>query len=98
MQHPEEGTIHAWLDGELSADESAALEVHAGECADCAARVAEARGFIAASSRIVSALDGIPGDVIPEPLSEPLSLPKRRAWYASAQFRAAAAVMIVAGA
>jgi Putative zinc-finger len=92
MQHPEEGTIHAWLDGELSADEAAAVEAHLAECAECSAVVAEARGLIAASSRIVSALDIVPGGVIP------VAAPKRRAWYAGTQLRAAAAVIIVAGA
>ena len=28
MQHPEEGIIHAWLDGALSERESAELETH----------------------------------------------------------------------
>jgi len=92
MQHPDEGTIHAWIDGELSQEEAAALEAHLKECAECSALAAEARGLVAASSRIVSALDIIPGDVIPK------ALPKRRAWYASTQLRAAAAVVIVAGA
>ena len=92
MQHPDEGTIHAWIDGELSPEEAAALEAHLKECAECSALAAEARGLVAASSRIVSALDIVPGDVIPK------AQPKRRAWYASTQFRAAAAVVIVAGA
>ena len=92
MQHPDEGTIHAWLDGELSPEESAALEAHVAECSECSAMIAEARGLIAASSRIVSALDIIPGGVIPA------AAPKRRPWYASTQLRAAAAVLIVAGA
>ena len=26
MQHPDEGMIHTWLDGEFSAEEAAALE------------------------------------------------------------------------
>ncbi len=92
MQHPEEGVIHTWLDGELSTDEARALEVHIAECTDCSALVAEARGLIAASSRIVSALDTVPGDVIPA------AIPRKRAWYASTQLRAAAAVVFVAGA
>ena len=92
MQHPDEGTIHAWIDGELSQDEAAALEAHIAECTECSASVAEARGLVAASSRIVSALDIVPGGVIP-------AVPaRRRPWYASAQFRAAAAIAIVAGA
>ena len=92
MQHPDEGVIHTWLDGELPAGEASALEAHVAECAECAAAVAEARGLIAAASRIVSSLDIVPGDVIPA------TKLRRRAWYASTQLRAAAAVLVVAGA
>jgi hypothetical protein len=65
MPHLDEGTIHAWLDGALTPDESARAESHAAECATCAAAVAEARGLIAASSRILTALDDVPGQVVP---------------------------------
>lgn len=92
MRHPESGTIHAWLDGELDRGEAAALEMHVAECSECAGAVAEARGFIAASSRIVSALDSVPGDVIP------ISGPRKIAWHRRGQLRAAAAVLVVAGA
>ena len=92
MQHPDEGTIHAWIDGELSPDEAASLEAHLEECPECSALAAEARGLAAASSRIVSALDTVPGDVIPK------MAPRHRPWYASTQLRAAAAVVVVAGA
>ena len=60
MQHLDEGTIHAWLDGALDAEESARVEQHAGECGECAAAVAEARGLVAGASRILSALDQVP--------------------------------------
>jgi hypothetical protein len=92
MQHPDEGLIHTWLDGELSAEQAASLETHIAECAECSAKVAEARGLIAASSRIVSALDLVPSGVLPA------TAPGRRSWYRNTQLRAAAAVMIVAGA
>lgn len=92
MQHPDEGTIHAWIDGELSQEEATALEAHIAECGECSAAAAEARGLVAASSRIVSALDIVPGGVIPAARA------KRQPWYARAQFRAAAAIAIVAGA
>ena len=79
MEHLEEGEIHAWLDGQLSADRGAEIERHSAGCAECAARVAEARGFIAASSRILSALDDVPGDVIPAlPAAAPDDLAVRR--------------------
>src|SRR4051812_5723733 len=65
MQHLDEGTIHSWLDGALTAAEAAQVEGHVNECAQCQAAVAEARGFIAASSRILTALDNAPRGVIP---------------------------------
>ena len=65
MQHLDEGTIHAWLDGALPPLEAEQVAQHAVECATCAAAVAEARGIIAGSARIVSALDDVPGGVIP---------------------------------
>ena len=75
MQHLEEGTIHAWLDGELSAAEQAQAERHVAECAECAAAVAEARGMIAGASRIVSALDVVHGagggGVLPRQAAKP---------------------------
>ncbi|HEX8943199.1 MAG TPA: zf-HC2 domain-containing protein [Gemmatimonadaceae bacterium] len=67
MQHLDEGTIHAFLDGALAGDEAATVAAHVSECRDCAAMVAEARGIIAAAGNIVSALDGVRGGVIPAP-------------------------------
>ena len=92
MQHPDEGAIHAWLDGALSHEEGAAIETHASTCAECASAIAEARGLIAASSRIVSALDIVPAGVIP------VRTKVTRPWYSTTQLRAAAAVLFVAGA
>lgn len=80
MQHLEEGTIHAWLDGALPADEAAAVDAHARSCAECAAAVAEARGMIAGAARIVSALDIARGGVVP---SAPSISPPRPASGAS---------------
>lgn len=88
MQHLDEGTIHSWLDGALSADEAARVSAHAEVCPQCAAAVAEARGFIAASSRILTALDNVPGGVVPIDARA-----KPRNW---AAWRAAAAVLVVA--
>ena len=88
MQHLDEGTIHSWLDGALPPDEAARVEAHVSECAQCAAMAAEARGFIAASSRILTALDDAPRGVIPiQPIVRRRFGP---AW------RAAAAVLVVA--
>ena len=89
MQHPDEGTIHAWLDGALSAEEAAQVQAHVNECAQCQVVVAEARGFIAASSRILTALDNAPRGVIPATVTS-------RKVIAPWVWRIAATVMIVA--
>jgi len=67
MQHLDEGTIHAWLDDQLPPDEARAVEEHVAACGPCADAVAEARGLIAASSRILMSLDSVPRDVVPLP-------------------------------
>jgi anti-sigma factor RsiW len=87
MQHLDEGTIHSWLDGALSPAESASAEAHVAECPQCAAAVAEARGFIAASSRILTALDHAPRGVVPA--AAPIKRGNRAIW------RVAAAVVVV---
>jgi hypothetical protein len=88
MQHLDEGTIHSWLDGALSADEGARVEAHIKECPQCAAAVAEARGFIAGASRILTALDNAPRGVIPA------AAPKRRV--DPIVWRVAATLLVVA--
>jgi len=65
MTHYDEGTIHAWLDGALNDEETAAIERHVASCGECAARVTEARGLLAGASRILLALDDVPGGVVP---------------------------------
>jgi anti-sigma factor RsiW len=88
MQHLDEGTIHSWLDGALDTDEAARVEAHVNECAECATAVAEARGFIAASSRILTALDNAPRGVIPA------AAPRKR--FDPFLWRVAATVVVVA--
>ena len=65
MRHLEEGEIHAWLDGALDAEEGRRVESHAAACPVCADAVADARGLIAGASRVLLALDSVPGGVIP---------------------------------
>lgn len=103
MQHLDEGTIHTWLDGELSPEEAANVEAHAAQCVECRAHVAEARGLIAASTRILNALDDVPSNVIPpsaqtEAATSVPRVVRVQRWYDRTDIRAAAAVLLVAGA
>src|SRR2546423_718928 len=84
MTHYDEGTIHEWLDGALDAEQSRALEAHIATCPACAAMVAEARGLVAASSRILTALDDVPGNVVPKKVV-PLMKPPKRQWRGGAR-------------
>jgi hypothetical protein len=63
--HPDEGTIQAYVEGQLPAAELERVAAHVAACAECSDRVAETRGIVAAASRIVSALDDVPAHVIP---------------------------------
>ena len=78
MLHLDEGTVHAWLDGELSAEDAESAARHVATCAECQTLVAEARGLMAGASRIVSALDAGPAGVIPPAQPGPSS--SRRTW------------------
>src|SRR2546426_12174679 len=97
MQYLDEGMIHAWLDGELPPPDAEQIEAHARECAECAQRVAEARGLIAASTRILNSLDNVPSGVVPS-AATPIAPARTRRWYDRTDLRAAAAVLFVAGA
>src|SRR3954470_17132651 len=62
--HVDEGTIHAWLDGELDEAQAARIQAHIGRCGACAAHVAEARGLIAGATRVIGMLDDTPAPMI----------------------------------
>ena len=95
MQHLDEGTIHAWLDGALPTAEAREVEQHVAICSECAAVVAEARGLIAGASRIASSLDVVRGNVIPK---KPASGAGKSLWHSlhltPARAALAATVMI----
>jgi hypothetical protein len=91
MPRPDEGLIHAWLDGQLPPEEAARIEALAATDAEWAAAVAEARGLVAASSRILSALDHVPAGVVPKRAS--VRTGQRLPWWT----KIAAAVVVVVG-
>ena len=91
MLHPDEGLIHAWLDGELDPPEAARVSALVANDPGWGAAAAEARGLIAASSRIAGSLDRVPGKVVPRAKRAPHAT---RWW----MMRAAALIVVVAGA
>jgi hypothetical protein len=93
MQHLDEGTIHAWIDGALDAAQSAEIESHIATCGACSAAVAEARGLVAGASRILNALDDVPANVMPK--RAPLARPRRQ-WRAAPWVTGIAAALMLA--
>jgi len=91
--HADEGTIHAWLDGALAPPDAARVDAHVASCATCADATAEARGLIAASSRILGALDGEVGAAT---AGRRPAIPQRRRSAWPVGLRAAAALVVVA--
>lgn len=90
MPYPDEGLLHAWLDGELDAAAAKRVEELVASDPAWATAAAEARGLMAASSRIVRALDHVSPNVIPK--SKPPQHAPR--WWVA---RIAALVVVVAG-
>lgn len=101
--HTEEGALHAYIDGELTPAEAAALELHVGGCARCAAALAEARGYVAAAHRVITALDAAPASAIPSATpavaasSAPARRERRSRMLRPEYARAAALLLLVAG-
>ena len=63
--HLDEGEAHAFVDGALGDAAAARVIAHVAGCEACAGIVAEARGLAAAATRILGALDEVPGGVVP---------------------------------
>lgn len=57
MQHLDDGTIHALLDGELTTEQAEALSEHVRYCAACADRLAEERLIQSEAERMIAELD-----------------------------------------
>lgn len=98
--HIDDGTMHAWLDGVLSADEARSVELHVASCTQCNAAAAEARGLITASTRILAALDNVPANVVPVAKDSGFAatLPPRRGWSVRTYGPIAAVALIAVGA
>ena len=94
MNHLNEGEIHAWLDGAVDATQAREIETHVAGCSTCGAAVAEARGYIAASSRILNALDDVPAGVTPKRAPARAPSPKRQ-WRAAPWVTGIAAALIL---
>lgn len=67
MPHVDEGTLHAYLDGELRREEMERLRAHIEECAVCRGRLEEERALVERASRLLErAAPPVTGRPVPE--------------------------------
>lgn len=76
MQHLDEGTIHALLDGELTGPEGLAVHEHVIACPTCADRISEERLLQAEAERMIAELDRpAVSEAVPESIPAQLAPP-----------------------
>ncbi|HEV2749676.1 MAG TPA: zf-HC2 domain-containing protein [Gemmatimonadales bacterium] len=54
MSHVDDGTLHAYLDGELSPPEAQSVEAHVAQCPACRERLEEERALIARAAELLA--------------------------------------------
>jgi Ca-activated chloride channel family protein len=109
--HPDEGSLQTWLDDAFDAATTAQVQAHVTGCAVCQREVATLRGYMAATSRILGALDDAPGGVVsPADTAKAAAAivaqadvrtraeqKAAQAWFTRPAFRMAAALALMAG-
>ena len=96
MPHVDEGTLHAYLDGELPSDERKTLETHLAECASCRASLVEQRALIERASALLGAARPAERAAPPFEQLRPRS-PKRSLWRVRTPVAWAASIALALG-
>ena len=94
MSHVDDGTLHAYLDGELSPTEAQGVEAHLAQCPGCQGRLEEERALITRAGELL-ALTAPPDRELP-PFRAGDAKPPARAWWQVRQPLAWAATVLVA--
>jgi len=94
MSHVDEGTLHAYLDGELPSGERAALESHLAQCASCRAQLAEERALLERATALLGSTRP-PERAVP-PFEQVRRAP-RRPWHMRTGFVWAASLVLAVG-
>jgi len=109
--HPDEGSLQTWLDDAFDGASTTQVQAHVAGCAVCQREVATLRGYMAATSRIIDALDDAPAGVVSpadtaKAAAAIVAQADRRtraeqkaatAWFTRPAFRVAAALALMAG-
>jgi hypothetical protein len=95
MSHVDEGTLHAYLDGELPPNEQGDVEAHLAQCAACKGRLAEERALFERASALLGAAR--PAERPAPPFERLRPRPKRSPWHVRTRFAWAASVILALG-
>jgi anti-sigma factor RsiW len=95
MSHVDEGTLHAYLDGELASTERAALEAHLAQCATCRATLAEERALLERASALLGSAR--PAERPAPPFEQLRRAPKRAPWHVRRSLAWAASIALALG-
>ena len=95
MSHVDEGTLHAYLDGELPSGERAALEAHVAQCVICRGTLAEERALLERASALLASAR--PVERAAPPFEQLRSVPKRSPWQVRVPIAWAASIAVALG-
>src|SRR5689334_5545649 len=94
MSHVDDGTLHAYLDGELSPAEAQGVEAHLALCPSCRGRLEEERALIARADQLLGL--ALPPDRELPPFRAGDVKPPARLWWQVRQPLAWAATIVLA--
>ena len=95
MSHVDEGTLHAYLDGELPSSERAAIEAHVAQCTTCRTALAEERALLERASALLGSAR--PVERPAPPFEQIRRVPKRSPWRVRTSFAWAASITLALG-
>lgn len=95
MSHVDEGTLHAYLDGELPSSERAAADAHLAQCAACRAMLADERALVERASALLNAAR--PLERPAPPFEQLRRSPRRSPWHVRTPFAWAASITVALG-
>src|ERR1700730_4346214 len=95
MSHVDEGTLHAYLDGELPPPERAALEGHLAQCAPCRATLVEERALLERASALLGSAG--PAERAAPPFEQLRRSPRRSPWRVRTPVAWAASIALALG-
>jgi len=98
MSHVDEGTLHAYLDGELPSSERAALEEHLAQCTTCRAALADERALRERASALLGSARPIERSAPPLEQLRRSAQARRSPWYVRRSFAWAASIALALGA